>query len=302
MLPLLKKHKSCTAGVISCLAAIFEAGRNNEIPRDTAVSIFDKVVLTTTSALSFQDSYPKNIQKEAYIHPSFTGYYRTFGRWLSETELVQQVVNFYSQCLFTHHDNEAASVLNWLKGEGDTADIRIFHEFILPFVAKLYEGMKQYDLRVSETQQEACQHMMLAFLNRCVGMEPAKPTTWTRSSRGCGKGTCLMCPRLNDFLKDPEKEIDYFEDEKPAWGKSHLHEQAYYPHGHECTPDHEMEDGKKMLRIKKSDKEWADSHYCWKQRCDKVASALKDGLIPSRPLLGERYEELVEMRPIKIRS
>ncbi len=293
MLPLLKKHKSCTAGVIPCLAAIFEAGRNNEIPQSTAEHIFDKVVHTTTSALS---AYPKEINKEPYVHANFTD------RWLQKTELVQQVVNFYCQCLFTHHDSEASSVLNWLTDEVDTANIRIFHEFILPFLAKLYEGMQQYDLCVSNTQQEACQHMVLAFLNRCVGMEPAKPTTWTRSSRGCGEKTCLMCPRLNDFLKDPEKEIDYFEDDQPRWGKGHLHEQAYYPHEHECTPNHEMEDGKKMLRIKKSDKEWADLHYHWKRRCDKVASTLNDGLISSRPLLGKKYEELVEMRPIKICS
>lgn len=295
MLPLLKKHKSCTAGVIPCLAAIFEAGRNNEIPQSTAEYIFGKVVHMTTSALS---AFPKEINKEPYVHAYFAD------RWRQKTELVQQVVSFYCQCLFTHHDNEAANVLNWLKDEANTADIRIFHEFILPFLAKLYEGMQQYDLRVSNTQQEACQHMMLAFLNRCVGMEPAKPTTWTRSSLGCGKETCLMCPRLNDFLKDPEKEIGYFEDDQPQykWDKGHLHSQASwsYVHGHECTPNHKMEDGKKMLRIKKSDKEWADSHDRWKRRCDQVASTLKNGLISSRPLLGKRYRELVEMRPIKI--
>ena len=55
-----------------------------------------------------------------------------------------------------------------------------------------------------------------------------------------------------------------------------------------------------MLRIKKLDKEWAEVHDAWKRRFEVVINALKHGLIPSRPLLGEKDEELVEMRPIKI--
>lgn len=157
--------------------------------------------------------------------------------------------------------------------------------------------MQQYDLSVSEMQQEACQHMVLVFLNRCVGMEPAKPTTWTRSTLGCRDGACLLCPKLDEFLEDPEKEVAYLEDDLPSWGRGHLHSQLYV---HECTPNHEMEDGTRMLKIQKSDQEWASVHKAWELRCRNVVPSLKPGLAPSHPLLGERYEELVEMRPIKI--
>ena len=226
---------------------------------------------------------------------NFRGY--DYGEWRGETKFVEQLVNFYCQCLFTHHDDEAVGVLSWLKDEVDTADIRIFHECILPFLAKLHGRMQPYEFSVSEMQQEACQHMVLVFLNRCVGMEPAKSTTWTRPTHHCPDEACLLCPRLDEFLKDPVKEIVYLEDNRPSWGIGHLHSQLYV---HECTPNHEMEDARKMLKIKKLDEEWVEAHKAWELRCDKVATSLEHGLATSRPLLGERYEELVKMRPTKI--
>ena len=215
------------------------------------------------------------------------------------------MASFYCQCLYTHHDNEATCVLTWLEDEAETADIRIFHEVIFPFLENLPERMQSYNITVSETQQKASQHMVLAFLNRCVGKEPAKPTTWTRSTRGCGEAACSLCPKLDEFLKDPKKEIAYLEDVRDQWSrwsKGHLYDLCgpWSRAKHECTPDHQMEDGRKLLRIKKTDSEWAETHKAWEGRCDRVAGALKHGLVESRPLLGERYDELVEMRPIKI--
>lgn len=213
------------------------------------------------------------------------------------------MVRFYCQCLTTHHENDATAVLDWLRHEVDTAEIRIFHEFVFPFLLKLHGAMQDCSLSVSATQQEACQYMVLAFLNRCVGMEPAKPSTWTRSIRGCRDAACLLCPKLHEFLQNPEMEIGYLEDGPgpygwSSWNKGHLYDQTSW--WHESTPHHKMGDGSEMLRIKKLDKEWADTHDAWKRRYGKVTDALKHGLIPSRPLLGEKYEELVKMRPIKI--
>ncbi len=297
------KHKSCTETVISCLADIFEAGRTGKIPQDTAKFIFDKAVHTTTSALSFQASYPKKAQEPPNTHPDFRGqkHYLT-SSWWDQKDIAKRVVDFYCQCLYTHHDNEAACVLDWLEDAVETADIRIFHEIIFPLLENLPGRMQSYDITVSKTQQKASQHMVLAFLNRCVGMEPVKPTTWTRPTRGCGKAACLLCPKLREFLADPEKEIAYLEDEKSRYGNGHLHDicSPWSRFKHECTPNHQMEDGRKLLRIKKTDCEWAEMHEAWEGRCGRVAGALKHGLVASRPLLGERYDELVEMGPIKI--
>lgn len=171
--------------------------------------------------------------------------------------------------------------------------------------------MQIYGLQVSETLQEACQHVLLAFLHRYVGMEPAKHTTWTRPTRGCGSAFCLPCANLDDFLRDPEKEIEYFGDgtAAPEW-INHLLIRASgspWPY-HECTPDYKMEDGRTMLRIKKSNEGWAAAYDAWKHKYDawkhKYANAVSEleslALNISRPLLGDRYEELMEMRPIRL--
>ena len=104
------------------------------------------------------------------------------------------------------------------------------------------------------------------------------------------------CLSLDVFRKDPEKEVSYFEDDRPQWGKGHSHTGASGLCEHEYTPNNEMEDGRNMP--KKSDKEWASVHKAWKSRCTSVASTLKYGLVTHRPLLKGRYEELVEISPI----
>lgn len=216
---------------------------------------------------------------------------------MDKTKPIEQMARCHCQCLYTRHDNEATGILNWLKDEVDTAPTLIFYESIFPFLAKLYGGMQWYNLSVSETQQEACQHMVSTFLNRRVGMEPPKPATWARPTLGCGKEACLICPELYEFLKDPEKGIGYLEDGRSQWGRGYLHGRAYE---HECTPDYEMKDGRKMLRVKTLDAESAWAYEGWERRCSRVASELKWGLLSSRQLLGKMYEELVEMRPIEI--
>ena len=298
---MLKKHKCHTAGVISCLADIVEAGRKTDIPYDIAESIFDKALHTTTSSLSFRDLYPKQVRNEPSFHRDFEGY--AAYEWRDETKLVERIVSFYCQCLLTHHESEAADLLCWLREEAETADIRVFHEIIFRFLQNLPGRLQMYGLSVSEMQRQVCQHMVLAFLIRCVGTEPAKSTTWTRPALGCQDETCLLCPKLDDFLHDPEREFGYLEDKRLSWyGEGHLYDRASRWDGHECTRNHEMEDGRKMLRIKKLDKAWAHAHDAWKRKCDILTGKIKYGFFPSRALLGERYDELVEMRPIKLCS
>lgn len=288
ILPLLQRHHSSTIAAISCLTDILDAGRSNEIAQDTAQNIFDRVIPTVTLVLSFGNLYPK----AKYEGPR------------DDTKLVERVASFYCQLLSTRHEKEANMVLLWLRREIDTAENRIFHAFVLPFLERLYDMLQKYEQSVSDTLQETCQHMVLVLLTRCVGMEPAKPTTWTRSPCGCESKDCPACPKLDEFLKDPGQEVGYFEDDEPIYGFGHLHGRAgsgWSRQGHhECVPGYEMWDGRKMLKIKKSNYEWTFGHEQWEIRYKKVSGKLKNCLQPARALLGERYEELVEMRPVKI--
>ena len=70
---------------------------------------------------------------------------------------------------------------------------------------------------------------------------------------------------------------------------------------HECVPHYEMEDGRRMLKIKRSDKDRVHAHKKWKYGYNGgVGRKVKKDLKMCYLLLGERYEELVEMRPAKI--
>ena len=67
-------------------------------------------------------------------------------------------------------------------------------------------------------------------------------------SRLPGGSLLDSCLSLDVFLKDPEKEISYFEDDRPQWGKRHSHTEASGLCEHKCTPNNEMEDGRNMPR------------------------------------------------------
>ena len=68
--------------------------------------------------------------------------------------------------------------------------------------------------------------MVLELLNQSVGMEPTKPTSWTRFPRGCGSEDCLACPRLDKLLRHPAKGIVYLEDDQSKYGKGRLNKRA----------------------------------------------------------------------------
>lgn len=221
VLPLLDRYHSSTGAAVSYLAGSFEAGCRNENAQDIAKSSFDNAVPAVISVLSFGSLYPKAAQKEPYLYSNFEGY-RAYD-FYNEIKLVDRVLSFYCRCLSTHHEKEAHSVLRWPGLEVDTADNRVFHTFTFLFLENVYNKFQEYKLSVSYMLQETCQHMVLELLNRCVGMEPAKPTSWTRSLRGCGSKDCLACPRLDEFLRHPAKEIEYFENDQPGYGDGHLH-------------------------------------------------------------------------------
>ncbi|CAF9927358.1 MAG: hypothetical protein ALECFALPRED_003690 [Alectoria fallacina] len=132
VLPLLKRYHSSTAAAIPCLAGISEGGCRDEIAQDIAQSIFDNAVPAVIQNLSLGPLYLKEPQKKPYLYTNIEGY-KGYD-FYHETKLVDRVLGFYCQSLFTYHEREANSVLRWLGEEVDTANNRIFHTFVLLFL------------------------------------------------------------------------------------------------------------------------------------------------------------------------
>lgn len=129
-----------------------------------------------------------------------------------EKKLVNDVAHLYCRCLLRGHHVEATKVLGWIECEVEKANVCIFLRFLLPLL-RIFAGILQkYDIPISVIHQKAAQDMFSIFLRRCVGMEPAKSTTWARDPRVCRNKDCVLCPGLRDFLIHPEREYAFFKD------------------------------------------------------------------------------------------
>ena len=298
ILPMLKKYHTATPGAISCLAEFFDAGKSSELAPKLANQVFDTLVTLVTKSLSFDRLYPKEKSpNEPYIPKDFT--YGAYGK--RQDYIADKIASFYSQCLSTNRSKEADAVLNWLHKAVNTADLSIFPTFVLSIIPKLNEKVQSYGLDVSEKQQKTCQHMMVTLLERCVGQEPAKPSTWARPSAGCGRKECKLCPELDKFLADPSQEIGFLKDEaKQRFEIRHLYSRAKFHGDHECDEDHEMEDGSKMLKVKKTIRSWEKGHSAWTGRWQTVVDEFRKSMNAARPLFGDRFDEIYKLRPIKV--
>ena len=135
--------------------------------------------------------------------------------------------------------------------------------------------------------------MITSLQSRCVGMEPAKPSTLARKPRGCGDESCEDCAKLNEFLKDPITASALFDDSKSNYGYGGGH---VYSHAtaHECKLDRK----EKTVRVTKTNKDWEDEHREWLARYRGVREELSC-LRSSQELLGEKYEEFVSLQGLR---
>ncbi|KAL9129633.1 MAG: hypothetical protein Q9217_001951 [Psora testacea] len=285
LLPALKKHHTDTVALLPFLAKVTEAGRTGGLSSGTAIIIFECLVQPTASGLSFKAFHSKG----SYIEPAWYSKpdYCDREQW---ENLAKHLAYFYCQCVSELFEEEARSVLAWLQVEADTANVRIFPRVIIPFLAIFLENLQTHGIPASAPLQSTCQHVIISLLHRCVGMEPAKPSTWTRKFKGCYSSSCEACSKLRQFFEDPTKESAVFNTTNLYY--SHL---QFYTSPHESAVDH----AKGTLEVTKTNKDWEYEHKSWQTRFDDVRKVL--GFLRSnRELLGERYEELASMRIIRV--
>ena len=296
ILDLLKKYSKRTIVMISFVAEMFDACDRQEISSIITIQIFNDLVGSIIAAPSLSIFHPKQKSQEPHWDPDqSTRECIADKEYVEKCKFAKKVAVFYQQCLSNGHDGNAASVLLWLESEADTANVCIFPSFIIPFLLALQETLDQHRLSINAAQQAACQKLILTFLNRCVGMEPGRPSEWYRDEPPpsfyiyyhCSG--CTSCSTLKDFLNNPAQEIAYFDVEDDRW-----------KHVEYCTNQPKagyvnkwiMETN--MVQVTKID----PKHTEWEERFEGVQSALKS-LQSCRALLGDKYDELMEMRMVK---
>ena len=280
VLPFLNKDVSATATLVAFLAEMYIAVRDEHIPDKSANPFFETLLKPTASKLSLELLHPKQKTQEPcwwdFSHP---------GR-MYEPRLAEQVACFYCLCRLRGSNAEAGSLLAWLKEEADSAHVAIFPYLLLPLLKVFRSSLAKYNITVSAEIKETCVYIATKLQTRCVGLEPAKPSNWSREPKGCKDPDCTLCPKLNVFLADPEKEEEIFVDNRDG----HLRRQAGYSLEIKYA-------GGSSLKITKKDTKWESEHRRWQERFDSVRKKLPlfDAV---KDLYGERCQELQSMRGI----
>jgi len=305
VLPQMQKHSTKTKILIPFLAHIADssskelseeeavsqgaASKDKKALRDTVNKMIDTLIPAVTSALRLSDFHPKKKEPEPYWNDCR---FRELPKD-KDTAFAKQVADLYCYCHTTGRNKDADLILAWLLTEAETASTTIFPAFIVPFLPAFRVALNKSGIQISKAEQTVSQHMVAEFLNRCVGSEPSKPTAWILSPLGpCYRPPdCKLCPELDRFLQDPLQEEREFKEIN-----IHFHQRVskrcYSDFAHQITKD---ESGREILRVTKNDK----VHEEWEKRLNEVGGRMK-WFRRCETLLGDRYEELMDMRAVKL--
>ncbi|KAG8526058.1 uncharacterized protein KY384_000820 [Bacidia gigantensis] len=158
-------------------------------------------------------------------------------------------------------------------------------EFLTPFLHKMINVI---DSSAPQAQKTA-QILAATYIQRFVGIEPAKPTDWARPEEimdptKCDtKKQCKECAEMNAFLKDPEQQTFQIPTKPSGEISSHLR----YRYDYFKNFEQEKGVGKR--------------HTQWEERAAQAVSALQKLPQPGlKECLGKRYDEIVELRAVKV--
>ncbi|KAL8662888.1 MAG: hypothetical protein Q9202_004310 [Teloschistes flavicans] len=142
------------------------------------------------------------------------------------------------------------------------------------------------------------QGIIASYITRFVRLEPARPTDWKMSRKGCSNPSCDDCKTLDRFLTHPSQQSERFQTAQHQ--RKHLSNQIFG----ETNLGTETDESRSphTLVVTKTDKRWRDEHGGWRTRCwtaTKQMQSLEPGL---GALLGGRYEEIAGLGAVKLHS
>lgn len=166
-----------------------------------------------------------------------------------------------------------------------------FPHIWIPLLQQLIPILDKNSIPLSTPEyQHLYTTLLTAYLEKCVGKQPAKPTSLRRPTVSC---SCADCARLNIFLADPNQRTFRIAVNKQRRG--HLH--SNLEHGRiDCTHVTERVGSPQTLVVTKTTKTADLARRQWAARrtgAEKVLVAFPRGKL--RVLLGAEYDRIVKM-------
>ena len=213
-----------------------------------------------------------------------------------------RIAHLIGCCLAWGLEDEENHLIKKIAREASSADHRTLDVILMPFLQTLRQIMEQNSIPFTrQDYRYLFQDIINLFIFKYVKEEPLRPANQTCSKAGCGIGRqCQDCWDLDDFLRHPSHKSwdltttgqrrDHVErrvlgSQSPCFRCDTI-ENPHAPH---------------TLRVTKTlNDAWEASHLAWLRRVthakDMLMAIGRDAL---EQLLGDKYEECVELRAVR---
>ena len=168
-----------------------------------------------------------------------------------------------------------------------------FPHIWIPLLRELIPVLDRYSIPLTTPQyQHLYTTLLTAYLEKCVGKQPTKPTSLRRPTVSC---TCTDCAQLNVFLADPNQRTFRIAVNKKR--REHLQSNLGYGYGKiDCTHATERVGSPQTLVVTKTTQAADLARQQWRARksqAEKVLGAFPRGKL--KVLLAGEYERIVRM-------
>lgn len=286
------RHGYNSAFAAEFIACVCEKQADNKISREVAIIGLLKVLATMIPAFSF-DSAQMPTKRRRMDQTTWTNNNQGEARWPLSGDRIAEV---FSHCLSMGLKDEMDQLVAKLKQEAGKADSVALEQVLMPFLRNLPQVMRDQDIPlVTENYQELFKQVISLYVFRYVRREPQRPPNWACPKKGCG---CKDCVHLDLFLSSPTRQTMEFTTTGPK--RNHI-EDRVRGLNEICTSTKMNGRAPHTLILTKTMDWWKSSHDAWSNRCSLALASINSiGIDNLKQLLGDKYDELVDMRQVKL--
>ncbi|KAI9836173.1 MAG: hypothetical protein M1837_003436 [Sclerophora amabilis] len=298
ILPIVKKHVSDMNFAVTFLLCLDISGQRHSLSKEVRETVFRDILSDIIPVFTLQDQAPSH--KRSRFTYSASGLNSTLPRGAdrpSESVSASDLVNLLEMCMILGLEGEIDQIFKRLKSEATTVDVSALGKIYIPLLGQLAEVIRKRQHPLTETYRDFYRHSVESYILRFVGIEPAYPVDWKRDRRGCG---CWECKDLDTFLLNPAEPSAKFSTNLRR--RNHLANRLGGTYNNKNYPmTTETAGSPHTLVVYKTDNEWKSAVSAWKKRF-KTASLQLRAMHheTSKQLLGEKYEELFELRMVRL--
>ncbi|KAI9712170.1 MAG: hypothetical protein M1812_007008 [Candelaria pacifica] len=303
VLPVVKKFVSKTSFAIEFARRLFEAGEESKIPQNAVSNVFRDVLSDLIPAFTL-DVQTSSSKSPRYRYTSFRNS-RSETPDNSKSSLMKggELADLIKQCISLNLEPEIDQILTKMRTEISQISPTIFESFIPPFLKQLLDILQQQKIPLSTPRYRSFyQQTLNTYIKKNVDTEPTQPENWKREKKGCG--VCEDCKFLNEFLIDPIMHSTTFSmsDKRRKHIQNRI-EPNIEPNSqyNKACSGFEINTIRTTkpysLKIEKTENKWKDKYDIWEKRSKEVEKQFQGlGMGRMREVLGDRYDELVELR------